>query len=94
MSKQVGIDKSPFSVTHHASPRTRHGFDHVEDYEKTEKPKPPIPNNIIEDYSEFDSLGSVSMCAVTEQEVLPGHAKILSESYDVPHHDGSSEDAH
>jgi hypothetical protein len=30
---------------------------------------------------------------MTEQEDLPGHAKILSESYHVPHHDGSSQDA-
>ena len=51
---------------------------------KIEKPKPPTLYNIIEDYTEFDAPGNVTACAMTEQEDLPTHAKILSESYDVP----------
>ncbi len=51
---------------------------------KTEKPKPTVLYNIIEDYSEFDAPGNVTACAMTLTEDLPGHAKILSESYDVP----------
>lgn len=51
---------------------------------KIEKPKAPVLYNIIEDYSEFDAPGNVTVCAMTEKEDLPGHSKILSESYDVP----------
>lgn len=51
---------------------------------KIEKPKPPILYNVIEDYSEFDAPGNVTVCAMTLPENLPGHAKILSESYEVP----------
>ncbi len=51
---------------------------------KTEKPKRTVLYNIIEDYSEFDAPGNVTACAMTEPEDLAGHAKILSESYDVP----------
>ena len=51
---------------------------------KIEKPKAPVLYNIIEDYSEFDAPGNVTVCAMTEKEDLPGHAKILSESYAVP----------
>jgi hypothetical protein len=51
---------------------------------KVEKAKPPVLYNIIEDYSEFDAPGNVTVCAMTETEDLPGHAKILAESYDVP----------
>jgi hypothetical protein len=51
---------------------------------KTDKPKAPVLYNIIEDYSEFDAPGNVTVCAMTEKEDLSGHAKILSESYDVP----------
>jgi hypothetical protein len=51
---------------------------------KTEKPKPTVLYNIIEDYSEFDAPGNVTACAMTLTEDLSGHAKILSESYDVP----------
>jgi len=51
---------------------------------KIEKPKAPVLYNIIEDYSEFDAPGNVTVCAMTEKEDLPGHAKVLSESYDVP----------
>lgn len=51
---------------------------------KPGKPKPAILYNVIEDYSEFDAPGNVTACAMTHQEDLPAHAKILSESYDVP----------
>ena len=51
---------------------------------KIEKPKPPILYNVIEDYSEFDAPGNVTACAMTLPENIPAHAKILSESYDVP----------
>ena len=51
---------------------------------KIEKPKPPILYNVIEDYSEFDAPGNVTACAMTLPEDVPAHAKILSESYDVP----------
>ena len=40
--------------------------------------------NVIEDYSEFDAPGNVTACAMTLPENIPAHAKILSESYDVP----------
>ena len=51
---------------------------------KADKPKRTVLYNIVEDYSEFDAPGNVTVCAMTEQEDLPAHAKILSESYDVP----------
>jgi len=51
---------------------------------KIEKPKPPTLYNIIEDYTEFDAPGNVTACAMTAQEDLDTHARILSESYDVP----------
>lgn len=51
---------------------------------KSDKPKPTILYNVIEDYSEFDAPGNVTACAMTQQEDLPGHVKVLSESYEVP----------
>ena len=51
---------------------------------KSDKPKSTILYNVIEDYSEFDAPGNVTACAMTHQEDLPGHAKVLSESYEVP----------
>ena len=51
---------------------------------KAEKPKPTILYNIIEDYSEFDAPGNVTVCAMTLKEDLVAHAKVLSESYEVP----------
>lgn len=51
---------------------------------KNDKPKRTVLYNIVEDYSEFDAPGNVTVCAMTEPEDLPAHAKILSESYDVP----------
>ena len=51
---------------------------------KIDKPKPTVLYNIIEDYSEFDAPGNVTACAMTLPEDLASHAKVLSESYDVP----------
>jgi hypothetical protein len=51
---------------------------------RTDKPKPTVLYNIIEDYSEFDEPGNVTACAMTLPEDLAAHAKVLSESYDVP----------
>jgi hypothetical protein len=51
---------------------------------KAEKPKPTVLYNIIEDYSEADAPGNVTACAMTLPEDLAAHAKVLSESYEVP----------
>jgi len=51
---------------------------------KVTAPKLPILYNVIEDYTEFDEPGNVTVCAMTHQEDLPAHAKVLSESYEVP----------
>ena len=51
---------------------------------KIAQPKSPVLYNIIEDYSEFDAPGNVTACAMTLPEDLSAHAKVLSESYDVP----------
>jgi hypothetical protein len=51
---------------------------------RIDKPKAAVLYNIIEDYSEFDAPGNVTACAMTLPEDLPAHAKVLSESYDVP----------
>lgn len=51
---------------------------------KHEKRRPPVLYNIIEDYSEFEAPGNVTVCAMTLKEDLPAHAKVLSESYDIP----------
>jgi len=51
---------------------------------RAEKIKPTVLYNIIEDYSEFDAPGNVTACAMTFQEDLAAHAKVLSESYEVP----------
>lgn len=50
----------------------------------TKADKPPVLYNIIEDYTEADPPGNVTVCAMTEVEDVQAHAKILSESYDVP----------
>jgi hypothetical protein len=51
---------------------------------KIDKPKPPILYNIIEDYTDFDAPGNVTVCAMTQDEDVPAHATILSESYVIP----------
>lgn len=51
---------------------------------KAVQTKAPALYNIIEDYTEFDAPGNVTVCAMTEEEDLTGHAKVLAESYEVP----------
>lgn len=56
---------------------------------KIKKPAPKAPKvpalyNIIEDYTEFDAPGNVTVCAMTEPEDLGAHARVLAESYQVP----------
>jgi hypothetical protein len=51
---------------------------------KATAPKPPVLYNVIEDYTEFDAPGNVTLCAMTQPEDVPVHARILSESYDIP----------
>jgi hypothetical protein len=51
---------------------------------KTPQKKTPTLYNIIEDYTEFDPPGNVTLCATTEPEDIPEHARILAESYEVP----------
>ncbi|RPH77733.1 MAG: hypothetical protein EHM80_11915 [Nitrospiraceae bacterium] len=51
---------------------------------KSERVKPTVLYNIVEDYSEFDAPGNVTACAMTHQEDLVAHAKVLSESYEIP----------
>ena len=46
--------------------------------------KPPVLYNIIEDYTEFDAPGNVTLCAMTEEEDVEAHARVLAESYDIP----------
>jgi hypothetical protein len=46
--------------------------------------KTPALYNVIEDYTEYDPPGNVTVCGMTEAEDLDAHAKMLSESYDVP----------
>jgi hypothetical protein len=41
---------------------------------KSDKPRPTILYNVIEDYPEFDELGNVTVCAMTHQEDLPTRA--------------------
>ena len=42
---------------------------------KSEKLRPVVLYNVIEDYSEFDAPGNVTACAMTIQEDLAAHAK-------------------
>jgi hypothetical protein len=51
---------------------------------KSGKPKASILYNVVEDYSEFDAPGNVTVCAMTYKEDLAAHAKVLSESYEIP----------
>lgn len=46
--------------------------------------KPPVLYNIVENYTDFDPPGNVMVCAMTEQENVSLHAKVLAESYDIP----------
>lgn len=51
---------------------------------KSTERKLPVLYNIIEDYTEFDAPGNVTVCAMTAPEDLDTHAKVLAESYEVP----------
>ena len=51
---------------------------------KAPQKKSPALYNIIEDYTEFDPPGNVTVCAMTEPENIPEHARILGESYEIP----------
>ena len=51
---------------------------------KITAPKLPILYNVIEDYLSSMQPGNVTVCAMTVKEDLAGHAKVLSESYEVP----------
>jgi hypothetical protein len=46
--------------------------------------KAPVLYNVIEDYTESDPPGNVTVCAMTEPEDLSAHARVLSESYEIP----------
>jgi len=46
--------------------------------------KMPTLYNIIEDYTESDAPGNVTVCAMTEVEDVKAHARVLSESYGIP----------
>jgi hypothetical protein len=50
----------------------------------TKAEKAPILYNIIEDYTESDPPGNVTVCAMTESEDISAHARVLSESYEIP----------
>jgi hypothetical protein len=51
---------------------------------RTPTGKGPVLYNIIEDYTESDPPGNVTVCAMTEPEDLETHATVLAESYDIP----------
>src|SRR5918992_4286088 len=51
---------------------------------KSGSAKPPALYNIIEDYTEWDPPGNVTVCAMTESEDIGHHARVLSESYEIP----------
>ncbi len=48
------------------------------------KEKSPVLYDILENYTDYDPPGNVMVCAMTEPEDLSLHARVLSESYDVP----------
>lgn len=48
------------------------------------KEKPPVLYNILENYTDHDPPGNVMVCGMTEPEDLAMHARVLSESYDIP----------
>ena len=50
----------------------------------TKSEKPPVLYNVIEDYTESDPPGNVTVCAMTEPEDIAAHARVLSESYEIP----------
>lgn len=50
----------------------------------TKTVKPPVLYNVIEDYTESDPPGNVTVCAMTDPEDISAHARVLSESYEIP----------
>ena len=50
----------------------------------TKTEKSPVLYNVIEDYTESDPPGNVTVCAMTESEDISAHARVLSESYEIP----------
>ena len=48
------------------------------------KEKAPVLYNILENYTDYDPPGNVMVCGMTEPENLEMHARVLSESYDIP----------
>ena len=46
--------------------------------------KDPELYNILENYTDFDPPGNVMVCAMTKDENLEHHGKILGESYSIP----------
>lgn len=46
--------------------------------------KEPELYNVLENYTDFDPPGNVMVCAMTRDEDIEHHAKILGESYEIP----------
>lgn len=46
--------------------------------------KEPELYNLLENYTDFDPPGNVMVCAMTGEEQIEHHAKILGESYEIP----------
>ena len=49
--------------------------------------KEPQLYNVLENYTDFDPPGNVMVCAMAGEENIEHHAKVLGESYDIPHED-------
>ena len=46
--------------------------------------KEPQLYNVLENYTDFDPPGNVMVCAMTGEENIEHHAKVLGESYEIP----------
>ena len=46
--------------------------------------KEPELYNLLENYTDFDPPGNVMVCAMTGEEEIEHHAKVLGESYEIP----------
>lgn len=49
--------------------------------------KEPQLYNVLENYTDFDPPGNVMVCAMTGEENIEHHAKVLGESYEIPYDD-------
>lgn len=49
--------------------------------------KEPQLYNVLENYTDFDPPGNVMVCAMAGEENIEHHAKVLGESYEIPHQD-------